>query len=317
MKTLNLFTVLKKLTNNNYYELPSTCGGLVLFPTLSRGNVFAIMKSDGSKIKEISGEEFMETFGYIPVYNEKPHASLRKHDLPAVILQDNDGEPITCKLFRSKFADNLSVVYISDNMSGKMAGFPSISTSCIFNSYCINRLNAGVGICAHCFAAATIERYNELNKRLENNYYTLTSAAIPDSLLPHFKANVEMVRFESFGDLQNEQQFETYSHIAAANPHTTCALWTKNPWIVENAIDCGNALKLSNMVIIQSSLNLNEPAKKHNKYIDHVFTVYEPAYIAENNVNITCGARDCRSCRRCYVTAGAMFEEFEIREQLK
>ena len=45
---------------------------------------------------------------------------------------------------KSKFCENESPVYVSDNMTGKMAGIPAISTSCFENIYCAARYEVGV-----------------------------------------------------------------------------------------------------------------------------------------------------------------------------
>ena len=34
--------------------------------------------------------------------------------------------------------------------------------------------------------------------------------------------------------------------------------------------------------------------------IDAVFTVYDKKHVAENNVDINCGAKSCITCRNCY-----------------
>ena len=51
--------------------------------------------------------------------------------------------------------------------------------------------------------------------------------------------------------------------------------------------------------------------------IDHIFTVYDKKYIADNNININCGGKACMECIRkhkaCYFTD----TELIVNEQLK
>ena len=118
---------------------------------------------------------------------------------------------------KSKFAVNASPVHVSDSMSGKMAGIPSISTSCLLNPICQKRMQDKTSICAHCFASATLTRYTNAGKATESNYHLLTESILPADLLPVF-ANVAIVRIESFGDVANETQAINYINICNANP---------------------------------------------------------------------------------------------------
>ena len=48
------------------------------------------------------------------------------------------------KLRKSKYASNFSPVCVSDSMSGKMENIPSISSSCLANPICLQRMQDGV-----------------------------------------------------------------------------------------------------------------------------------------------------------------------------
>ena len=69
----------------------------------------------------------------------------------------NSEKAMTCPIMlqaianyrKSKFACNDSIVYVSDNMSGKMSGFPSISTSVALNPICQARAKDKNSICYH------------------------------------------------------------------------------------------------------------------------------------------------------------------------
>jgi len=214
---------------------------------------------------------------------------------------------------KSKYITNKSenAIHISDSMSGNVAGIPSISTSCLTNPRCIARMKNGESVCAHCFAAATQKRYSALRANNIENGVTLSTQIIPDEALPHFNRATALVRFESFGDLINVTHARNYIRIAKINQHVRFALWTKNPDILAEAIAIEG--KPENLMVIQSSLRLDTPENPYADFIDKVFTVYRPATIDAENIDINCGARDCAGCAECYLDKAVR----EIRERLK
>jgi len=216
------------------------------------------------------------------------------------------------ELRNSIYTVNASPVIVSDNMTGKMDGIPSISTSCLENIFCKNRRLDGNSICARCFAAATLAKRENVSENVEINYHLLTSEVLPVDLLPKFHKGVEIARIESFGDVENEIQAINYINIIKNNPHVIFGWWTKNVSIVHKALE--KVGKPENVVLIQSACFINRPEIIKSIYFNKVFTVYDPAYIKAHNITINCGARDCNSCRRCYDTANT---EKEVNEVLK
>ena len=209
---------------------------------------------------------------------------------------------------KSRFCENESPVYISDKMTGKMAGIPAISTSCFDNLYCAASYEAGRGICKHCFSCKTQKRYKTLREALRENEY-LKYHILKREELPIFQ-NIQIVRFEAFGDLETEIQFYNYYQIAKANKDVKFALWSKNAWLVDKAYKRWNLKDLPNLVLVYSSLELNTPAKKP-EHFDKVFTVYEKGVLSGKEIN--CGARSCAKCKRCYTRRTGD----QIRELLK
>lgn len=200
-------------------------------------------------------------------------------------------------LKKSKFCINASPVHVSDSMSGKMTGIPSISTSCLVNPICLKRMQDGESICAHCFAEATLNRYKAAGIAMESNYHLLTESVLPVGLLPVF-ANVAIVRIESFGDVANVTQAINYANICKANPCVMFAWWSKNMNIIQEAFD--KVGKPDNVIMVESSPKLNIAKNPSRPCVDKVFTVYDEKTIEAENVNINCGARCCATCRRCY-----------------
>jgi hypothetical protein len=147
---------------------------------------------------------------------------------------------------------------------------------------------------------------------LAKNFEILTSRILSDDELPII--NGQVFRFESFGDIYNDIQVADYFNICTKNPHVNFALWTKNPAVIDRAIKMGFK-KPENIVILLSSLYVNVVADASKfPFIDKVFTVYDVATIANENVNINCGARSCLTCQRCYHKENG---EYFINEKLK
>ena len=203
----------------------------------------------------------------------------------------------TFKVKKSKYCKNWSPVLVSDYMSGKMDGIPSISTSCLSNPICIARMKDDESICARCFAEATLMRYKECGKNCAQNYDLLTSELVPQYLLPIFNDDVTIVRIESFGDVANVTQAINYINIIRMNPTVRFAWWSKNASIINEAF--AQVGKPRNVVMVESSCKLNVQ-KKLSANFDKVFTVYDAEHIEGNTININCGARSCATCQRCY-----------------
>lgn len=193
-------------------------------------------------------------------------------------------------------------VHITTRHNGKMDGVWSLSTSCVLNPQC--KKNAGVcgSICSKCYARNMIKMYSDLDKVLEKNTEILTGSILDVvPLLP-----CKYFRFEAFGDLMNETQFINYLNIAKYNPDTNCAIWSKNPHIIDNVFKQGYK-KPKNLKIIISSLfiNLCIDYSKIYTWCDASFTVYDKGYASQNNIAINCGGRCCATCTggKCYKRA--------------
>lgn len=196
--------------------------------------------------------------------------------------------------------------------TGKMSGVISISTSVALNTRCQARAKDPDSICHFCFAAAMLEQYSDLGKKLARNTELLTTRELDPAEVPVINAEKwPMLRFESFGDLNNTTQVYNYFMIASVNHKCKAALWTKNPDIIAKAMAEYGIKKPSNLVIIYSSPKVNECAAdilEKYSFIDKVFTVYDPE--TAKGVKINCGARDCKKCGRCYTKrTGAMVRE--------
>ena len=194
-------------------------------------------------------------------------------------------------------------VHITAQMTGKMEGFMSLSTSPLCNPLCMARRTVEGSICSKCYSCAMHKQYSALAKCLAKNTEVLTTTEIPVEEWPLINAHA--FRLEAFGDVQNETQVRNYFNFCRRNRRTLFAAWTKNYAIYHSVIE-GGVKKPSNLLIIISSPMINEEANLEAcKYADKVFTVYDKEYAEKNNVVINCGKRKCLSCMQCYSRAGS------------
>lgn len=205
----------------------------------------------------------------------------------------------------SKFTKKYGVKFTL-NHNDKMQGLASLSTSPLCNPYCKERAKNKETICSHCYSITMQKRFRNLAKALEKNTEVLTTTIIPFDDMPYLFSETGFFRFEAFGDLINRIQVVNYFNMASANPHMHCALWTKNPFIIEKAIEEYGIKKPENLTILASSYFLNNEMDFVSRFpfIDKTFTVYDKKYIAENGVEINCGGRACAECGKCYRNDG-------------
>ena len=204
----------------------------------------------------------------------------------------------------------ISGLHFTVNHSGKMAGMVSISTSVTTNERCKKNAEIKGSICEKCFAAKQMKVFPSMEKPMVENQRILTTEILPEEKLPTI--NNLYFRFEAFGDLNNATQVKNYFNICYKNPKVKFALWTKNPDYIAAAIAQGYE-KPANLNIVLSSLFINQERRKTFDFVDKVFTVYDPAHIEKNNVDINCGAKSCFTCGLCYEKNGVGV----INEKLK
>lgn len=210
----------------------------------------------------------------------------------------------------------------TDNHTGKMCDMISLSTSSTCNPTCKARQNmapdkeGNICICAKCYAQAMQDNnfYRHLTDKLVKNSEILSSEIL--TTVPAL--NVNIFRFEAFGDLINETHFINYLLIAYNNPWTIFSIWTKNPGIMKRVFNDMGYEKPDNLIIILSSPYNNVILSPDRfPFVDKVFTVWDTEEKASNaGITINCGKRHCFSCRRCY-THNANSEIEYIHELLK
>ena len=202
------------------------------------------------------------------------------------------------------FETSFGKVGISDAMKGKMSDMQAISTSVLLNKNCMKNCKIAGSICEKCYSVTSHKMYRNFKNMMINNTEVLVNHVIKKSDLPFI--NHTIFRFESHGDINNNTQLKNYVNIAKKNPHVKFALWSKQYKIVEKFFD--KVTKPKNFIVIYSSLMKNVELKLKNfKHVDKIFTVYSKEFIAEKNVTINCGAKNCNTCRTCYKKTGPKY----------
>lgn len=220
-----------------------------------------------------------------------------------------------------KSLDNFAGVHYTTKHTGKMSGLVSLSGDINSNPICMGRQKIAGSICAACFAANMFDdargRYRGVNDAFKRNSEILCSRLLADDEIPRFDpARFPLLRFAAYDDLANVTQALNYIKIARKNPEIKCAVWTKNPGILARAFRVSP--KPDNLQVVLSSMGLNRPAAGVRfDFVDKVFTVYDPATIEAERIDINCGARSCFKCRLCYEKNPAGVGLVEVREKLK
>lgn len=269
--------------------------------------------------KDISAYNTEMLFGYLKKSPETA-AALFSHFVYR--LNVTQLQPVTISQFYNSFNDNVNEFveffkscssatkqiilhdHICFNHDAKMQGIISLSTYVGNNAFCQARCNnCNNAICKYCYAASLTDMRAGLKNKLRRIHAILTTAELCADDIPVLDSTVyKYFRFESFGDLNNALQFKNFNLIAAVNPGVNFTLWTKNPGIVQAAINNGTVLA-DNLVIGLSSLYLNTPeldkARRYS-FIRFLFTVYDDQYINDHDIKINCGAKHCITCGICY-----------------
>lgn len=207
------------------------------------------------------------------------------------------------------------------NRNSKLNGINSLSTSCIDNCFCLDRMKNNDSVCSHCYSNTQQKIQLSLQDRNTINGIILRNIVIPSKYWKKYISKADITRFfrlESFGDVANKTQALNYIEFCKAFPRVHFAAWTKNIGIWNFAFM--QADKPENLSFIVSSNKVNHAELYHKQAfnnVNHIFTVYDKDYIRENNIDINCGGRCCMDCikkhKACYFTD----TELEIREQLK
>lgn len=214
-------------------------------------------------------------------------------------------------------------IFINNSIAkhgGKMLNIPSISTSALVNEFCTSCNGCGLAATGKCYAKKYLKMRPTLAEKCARNTAFYTAVNLSDNDIPHINAAV--ARFESFGELENVQQFKNYCTIAWNNERCNFSMWTKRPEIIKE-YDRNGGILPDNLNIILSSHAINKSdidfyKSNYSGLFDAVFTVYTKEYAQKHNIKIDCipGSGACMKCGKCYSKA-IQGQEMEINELLK
>lgn len=189
-----------------------------------------------------------------------------------------------------------SKIHITEH-SGKMENIRSISTNPLTNHYCQSMRNCGNDkvICTKCYATRLVDFRLSLQMHVENNSILLSDRVLALGELP--KYGDELMRFNSFGELQDHTHVINLFNICYNNPQTFHVLYTKRCDLIEDMIH----LKPSNLKIVESNPFIDNVYEKPKSPIaDLVFNVVTTSYITAHPwFKATC-MQNCDKCRLCY-----------------
>lgn len=191
-------------------------------------------------------------------------------------------------------------------LTGKMEGMGALSTDPTNNKFCIAMSKDCKSICSKCYAMRYIKLRPNVGKAYKKNSKILIQPIAWDDL-PIIRE--KYFRFNSFGEILNNVNFENYLSIARKNPKTNFALFTKRASF--GILYKGELPK--NLFLVYSSHIINDP--KPFVPLNHakVFSVYTKDYARDNKIQINCGTKKCIDCKVCYTKNKVT----QIRELIK
>lgn len=207
---------------------------------------------------------------------------------------------------------------ICTNHTGKMEGMVSVSSATSCNAFCKKMAeNGGENcICKYCYARRQFSFQKTTRNKFEQATLDLTSRVLSFAELPVFEADVDVVRIEAFGELNNTVQAVNYINILRKNPHINFAWWTKRPNLIARAVKQMGIEFPDNCNVIYSNPYIDElPKIQKYSFINGYFTVWSSQQKAlENGCNINCGSKKCKNCLNCYDYHDGIFFINELKK---
>ena len=195
---------------------------------------------------------------------------------------------------------------ITWEMTGKMETMISLSTSCQENNFCKAYRKNKNFICKDCYAWKELNAYSTVRNKAKFSTLILCNVELLPCDIP--MVNNRYFRFEAFGDLQTTIQFKNYNLFCIVNDFINCTLWTKNPFIIENALKEFNIVIPENFKIIYSIPELDRKLTAAEKkaiiekypFIWYFFAVYSENGMRKVEYGYICKMK-CSECNYfCY-----------------
>lgn len=190
---------------------------------------------------------------------------------------------------------------ITWKMNGKMETMISLSTSCLENKYCEAYSKNPSFICKDCYAKKELKLYKSLRYKAAFSTIVLCNVELLPDDVPLITNR--FFRFEAFGDLQTALQFKNYNLFCRVNEFSNCTLWTKNPFIIQEAINEYELEIAANFKIIYSIPEIDRKITAYDKKIllnKYPFIAYFFAVYSSNNSRTEENGYICKmKCSEC------------------
>lgn len=288
------------------------------------GNDILIGNNEKRRNKEVLHVELPYNLNNYALFYKSTQERLAKAVNALVYLLNNPDISERKKAgFYRVLIESLHIVHhiSTGSRKSKLNGINSLSTCCLDNCFCLDRMKDNDSICLHCYAGTQQKQQLALQDNNTINGVILRNIVIPAKYWKKYINPADITkyfRFESFGDIANKTQALNYIEFCRAFPKVHFAVWTKNTGIWFFAFQ--QAGKPANLSYIVSSNKVNycEDWRLNSDInINHIFTVYDKKHIQEYDTKINCGGRACLECikkhKACYFTD----TETIINEQLK
>jgi hypothetical protein len=181
-------------------------------------------------------------------------------------------------------------------MTGKLDGLRAISTNTRTNAYCIKQNASGDAdnICTKCYSHTMLSSYRKnMQPALQRNSDALSARMLGAHEIPRILDAV--FRFDAHGELINDTHLQNLCTIAAHNPRTSFALWTKRNDIVSKHFRSNP--KPDNLILIYSNPKISSIMRSPPRYFDRTFNnVLEHEFVDRQN----CTGQKCADCLLCY-----------------
>ena len=174
--------------------------------------------------------------------------------------------------------------------TAKMKDIPSINTNSLNNSFCQSMSKNEDYVCNKCYSNRYLKFRPPLAELLDLNDEILSMEKLKMKDIPVM--NNLYVRFNSFGELINEQHYRNIVKICKRNPKTTFTLWSKRVGLV-------GYKKPENLILVFSEPAINSLDEKIPTFFDKLFVVFTREFAKEHKVKINC-SKACINCLKCY-----------------
>ena len=184
-------------------------------------------------------------------------------------------------------------------MTGKLKGLSGINFSPLDNEFCMSMAGKEGTVCGHCYSRKMLKTFRKNAEPAFAKNSRELSILRNEEDLPSFIQG-SFVRFLAHGELHNATQAQNFIRIAKKSPRSSFALWTKRPFLVQEAADAEGGIP-HNLVLIQSISLLDSEQVFQHPLFDGVFRVFNPDKSPEPRGDMwECNGKNCASCLHCY-----------------